>query len=90
VLHGRGLRPRALGRQLGRRRARRGEAVFDERGRGRTYRLADDPEENNPRPLAEGAPLVQAYAAWHQRGWAIARAPSADERHALESLGYVR
>jgi len=66
------------------------KAVFDERGRGRTYRLADDPEENNPRPLAEGAPLVQAYAAWHQRGWAIARAPSADERHALESLGYVR
>ena len=66
------------------------KVVFDDRGRGWTYRLADDPDENDPRPLAEGEPLVRAYAAWHQRELNVAsRAPSADQRHALESLGYV-
>ena len=65
------------------------KVVFDDRGRGRTYRLAADPEENDPRPLAEGASLARAYAAWHQREWNTARAPSADNRRALESMGYV-
>jgi len=66
------------------------KAVFDDRGRGRTYRLADDPDENDPRPLAEAAPLVQAYLAWHQREWGVAPTPSAAKRDALESMGYVR
>jgi hypothetical protein len=65
------------------------KVVFDDRGRGRTYRLTDDPEENDPRPLAEGAPLVQAYTGWHRREWDVARAPSPGQRNALESLGYV-
>ena len=65
------------------------KVVFDDRGRGRTYRLTADPEENDPRPLAEGASLTRAYAAWHQREWNTARAPSAENRRALESMGYV-
>ena len=65
------------------------KVVFDDRGQGRTYRLASDPGENAPLPLAEGAPLAQAYAAWHQREWNVARAPSAETRRALESVGYL-
>ena len=65
------------------------KVVFNDQGRGRTYRLADDPDENDPRPLAEGASLVQAYTAWHQREWSMARGPSLDQRSALETLGYV-
>lgn len=65
------------------------KVVFDDRGRGRTYRLLQDPDENDPRPLAEGAALEQAYAAWHQAEWATARAPSAAKRRVLESMGYV-
>ncbi len=65
------------------------KVVFDESGHGGTYRLERDPEEKNSLPLSEGAALVQAYAAWHQREWFASRGLPAESRSVLESMGYV-
>jgi arylsulfatase A-like enzyme len=66
------------------------KVVFDGHGGGRTYRLGRDPDEEHPQPLADGAPLVQAYTAWRER-WSITpQVTSAEKRRALRSMGYVQ
>jgi arylsulfatase A-like enzyme len=42
------------------------KAIFDDRGHGESFRLADDPGEMHPRPLVDAVDLVRAYAAWRQ------------------------
>jgi arylsulfatase A-like enzyme len=66
------------------------KVVFDGRGHGRTYRLAEDPDESHPRPLAEGIALARMYAARHRAENRVPRMPSPEMREALGSLGYVR
>jgi arylsulfatase A-like enzyme len=67
------------------------KVIFDDRGRGATYDLRTDPGERDPRPLREGAPLVQAYQEWLQTARA-GRPPGPSDRtqRALKSLGYSR
>jgi arylsulfatase A-like enzyme len=67
------------------------KVVFDDRGRGMTYDLRADPAEQSPRPLADGAALVEAYAAWRRdKPPPQATAFSEDTRRALEAIGYIR
>ena len=66
------------------------KVVFDDAGAGATYRLDVDPDENDARPLGEGAPLMRAYAAWPRHDWTIAGPVSVDQRAALKSIGYLR
>jgi hypothetical protein len=66
------------------------KVVFDDRGRGVTFQLRDDPDENRPQPLTDGTPLTEAYAAWRRNGWDAVRSPSPEVRRALESMGYLR
>jgi arylsulfatase A-like enzyme len=65
------------------------KVVFDDQGRGSTYDLRRDPEENDPQPLVEGDALAQAYEDWHGGEWATARAIPAGKRRVLKSMGYV-
>ncbi|HXB37233.1 MAG TPA: sulfatase-like hydrolase/transferase [Acidimicrobiales bacterium] len=67
------------------------KVIFDDRGRGATYDLRTDPGEQDPRPLGEGAPLVQAYQEWLKTALAgRPPGPSGRTQRALKSLGYSR
>jgi arylsulfatase A-like enzyme len=66
------------------------KVVFDDTGRGSTYDLRTDPDEESPQPLADGAGLVSAYVALdHDRQQARAGGPSEETRRALQAIGYV-
>ncbi len=64
------------------------KVVFDDQGRGATYDLQSDPGELAPRPLADGAALVEAYQQWRQRNPAVEKS-APQHRRSLPSLGYV-
>jgi len=42
------------------------KVIFDGRGHGQTFRLADDPGEMHPRPLDDALDLVRDYEAWRR------------------------
>jgi arylsulfatase A-like enzyme len=66
------------------------KVVFDHAGHGATYDLRDDPDEEAPKPLTDGASLVRAYADLRMRRPPVAGGPSDETRQALESIGYLR
>ena len=60
------------------------KVVFDDHGRGRAYRLKDDPAEDLPLPLTDGMALSRAYAAWRAHDRYLAQTPP-DERQAFRA-----
>lgn len=74
------------------------KVIFDERGEGASYRLAEDPREERPGPPDAAQALIAAYRAWSRDGHAVAAEAaggaggtvSEEKRRALEAMGYLR
>ncbi len=66
------------------------KAVFNDRGLGSVYDLRTDPDELDPRPLAEGRDLVAAYEDWKRAAPDNVPRPTDQTKRYLRSLGYMR
>src|SRR5262249_44134400 len=67
------------------------KVVFDNRGRGATYDLRTDPGEDDPRPLNEGAALIQKYREWEETSAEVQPAyVSAPPPRSLRALPYIQ
>lgn len=67
------------------------KVVFDASGRGSTYDLRVDPDEQKPGPLTDGVALIRSYTALRAlQELPFGGEPSERTRRALQEIGYLR